>query len=281
MARERKETLLQEKERILSELWEKHEITFTEAKAMAIVLENPRQSQLELSDIRRKLQALGNVNFAAAEEYNEVKARYDELATQLRDLEKSKRDLTKLIEHLTAETKDTFLKSFETINRNFKRVFTEMFGGGSARLELTDPDDVLNSGIEIYAAPPGKVIKNLISLSGGEQTMVAITIYFAILLTNPTPFCMLDEVDAALDEENIQKRYLRRFSFSLVDMITTDEGTIEGCDIYGVFMKKRESKTLKTSDKDTSGTGQYGVVDKLKTDRKRQKTDCSVQSKPS
>lgn len=267
VARERKETLLQEKERILSELWEKHEITFTEAKAMAIVLENPRQSQLELSDIRRKLQALGNVNFAAAEEYNEVKARYDELATQLRDLEKSKRDLTKLIEHLTAETKDTFIKSFETINRNFKRVFTEMFGGGSARLELTDPDDVLNSGIEIYAAPPGKVIKNLISLSGGEQTMVAITIYFAILLTNPTPFCMLDEVDAALDEENIQKyvTYLRRFSAQTqLMLITHRRGTIEGCDmLYGVFMREKGVTRLLKQEltKDTElELEQYGVV---------------------
>ena len=118
-----------------------------------------------------------------------------------------------------------------------------MFGGGEAHLELIDPEDVLGSGIEIFAAPPGKLIKNLISLSGGEQTMVAITIYFAILLHRPTPFCMLDEVDAALDEINVVKyvTYLKRFCTQTQLMVITHRrGTIEGCDVlYGVFMQEK------------------------------------------
>ena len=158
-------------------------------------------------------------------------------------MEKSKRELEKLIENLTAEIKARFLEGFNSINNHFRRIFTEVFGGGSAHLELTDPDDVLNSGIEIFAAPPGKLIKNLISLSGGEQTMVAITIYFAILLHRPTPFCMLDEVDAALDEINVVKyiTYLKRFSGSTQLMVITHRrGTIEGCDVlYGVFMQEK------------------------------------------
>lgn len=240
---ERKAASGKESERIKAALWERYELAPSEAYKLAQIPEDIRFAKGQLSELRRQISALGNVNLASIEEYSEVTARYKELKGQLDDVEKSKRELEKLIENLTADIKARFLEGFNSINEHFKRIFTEVFGGGSAHLELTDPEDVLNSGIEIFAAPPGKLIKNLISLSGGEQTMVAITIYFAILLHRPTPFCMLDEVDAALDEVNVVKyiTYLKRFSGSTQLMVITHRrGTIEGCDVlYGVFMQEK------------------------------------------
>ena len=243
VAKERKAAAEKESERIKAALWDRYELTPTEAYAQAQVPENIQQAKGQLAELRRKITALGNVNFASIEEYEEVSKRYRELKKQLDDVESAKRELEKLIEGLTADIKARFLSSFNDINEHFRRIFAEIFGGGSAHLELTDPEDVLNSGIEIFAAPPGKLIKNLIALSGGEQTMVAITIYFAILLHRPTPFCMLDEVDAALDDVNVVKyiTYLKRFSGSTQLMaITHRRGTIEGCDVlYGVFMQEK------------------------------------------
>lgn len=243
VAKEKKEAAQKDCDKIKSGLWEKYELAPTEAYSLAQELSDINAAKAQLADIRRKLSALGNVNYASIEEFDEVSARYRELAGQLEDVEKSKRELERLIANLTADIKARFLASFNDINEHFQRIFVEVFGGGSAHLELTDPDDVLNSGIEIFAAPPGKLIKNLISLSGGEQTMVAITIYFAILLHRPTPFCMLDEVDAALDEVNVVKyiTYLKRFSKQTQLMVITHRrGTIEGCDVlYGVFMQEK------------------------------------------
>ena len=243
VAKEKKEAAQKDCDKIKSGLWEKYELAPTEAYSLAQQLPDINAAKAQLADIRRRLSALGNVNYASIEEFDEVSARYKELAGQLDDVEKSKRELERLIANLTADIKARFLASFNDINEHFQRIFAEVFGGGSAHLELTDPDDVLNSGIEIFAAPPGKLIKNLISLSGGEQTMVAITIYFAILLHRPTPFCMLDEVDAALDEVNVVKyiTYLKRFSKQTQLMVITHRrGTIEGCDVlYGVFMQEK------------------------------------------
>lgn len=243
VAEERKSAAEKEQDRIKASLWERYELAPSEAERQAEIPEDIKSARGALAELRRQISALGSVNFASIEEYEEVSARYRDLKGQLDDVEKSKRELEKLIENLTADIKARFLEGFNSINEHFKRIFTEVFGGGSAHLELTDPEDVLNSGIEIFAAPPGKLIKNLISLSGGEQTMVAITIYFAILLHRPTPFCMLDEVDAALDEINVVKyiTYLKRFSGSTQLMVITHRrGTIEGCDVlYGVFMQEK------------------------------------------
>ena len=243
VAAERKSASEKESERIKASLWEKYQLTPSEAVHQAVIPEDIISARGELTELRQQITSLGNVNFASIEEFQEVSERYKELKGQLDDVEKSKRELEKLIENLTADIKARFMEGFNSINEHFKRIFTEVFGGGSAHLELTDPEDVLNSGIEIFAAPPGKLIKNLISLSGGEQTMVAITIYFAILLHRPTPFCMLDEVDAALDEVNVVKyiTYLKRFSGSTQLMVITHRrGTIEGCDVlYGVFMQEK------------------------------------------
>ncbi len=243
VAIEKKAAIEKEDEKLRVTLWDKYELTVTEAREKAEKLENLSESQKQLQELRRKISALGSVNFAAIEEYEEVKTKYDELSGQLKDVEKSKRDLEKLISNLTTDIKARFLESFNDINEKFSKIFKEVFGGGEAHLELIDPEDVLGSGIEIFAAPPGKLIKNLISLSGGEQTMVAITIYFAILLHRPTPFCMLDEVDAALDEINVVKyvTYLKRFCTQTQLMVITHRrGTIEGCDVlYPVFMQEK------------------------------------------
>ncbi len=243
VAIEKKAAIEKEDEKLRITLWDKYELTVTEAKEKAEKLENLTEAQKQLQELRRKISALGSVNFAAIEEFEEVKTKYDELSGQLKDVEKSKRDLEKLISNLTADIKARFLESFNDINEKFSKIFVEVFGGGEAHLELIDPENVLESGIEIFAAPPGKLIKNLISLSGGEQTMVAITIYFAILLHRPTPFCMLDEVDAALDEINVVKyvTYLKRFCTQTQLMVITHRrGTIEGCDVlYGVFMQEK------------------------------------------
>ncbi len=241
---ERMDSVQKEYDRIVALLFDSYELTVSQAEQEAKIPDDLKKAEADLKELTKKITDLGSVNMASIEEYREVSERYEFQAAQLRDIENSKRDLEKLIEQLTVDIKKRFLESFEEINKYFKEIFTEIFGPGShAELELTTPDDVLNSGIEIKAAPPGKVIKNLISLSGGERTMVAITIYFAILKHNPTPFCMLDEVDAALDDVNIEKyiRYLNSFSRTTQLMVITHRrGTIEGCSVlYGVFMQEK------------------------------------------
>ena len=229
---------------IVDMLYKSYELTVSEATAQAKPPENLMAAENERDDLRKQISALGTVNTAAIEEYREISAVYKEQSEQLADVEGSKRDLERLIVQLTADIRTRFLASFNEINEHFKEIFVEIFGEGAhAELELTDPDDVLNSGIEISAAPPGKVIKNLISLSGGEQTMVAITIFLAILRHRPSPFCMMDEVDAALDDINVEKyiSYLNKFSSRTQLMVITHRrGTIEACKVlYGVFMQEK------------------------------------------
>ncbi len=241
---ERLKVVINEYDNIVRFLQDKRELTLTEATALAKPIEDLAAAESQLSELNSKISALGSVNMDSIEEYREVSERYEFQTAQLDDIEKSKRELERLIEQLTGDIKTRFINSFEEINQHFKRIFLNIFGEGAhAELVLTDPDDVLNSGIEINAAPPGKVIKNLISLSGGEQTMVAITIYLAILQHRPTPFCMLDEVDAALDDINVEKyiSYLKQFSNQTQLMVITHRrGTIEGCEVlYGVFMQEK------------------------------------------
>lgn len=241
---ERRGTLQKEYDKIVSLLMDSYEMTVSQAEREAKIPENLLVAENDLAELNKRISSLGIVNMASIEEYETVSKRYEFQSAQLRDIENAKHGLEKLIEQLTGDIKTRFLASFEDINKHFKEIFVQIFGAGShAELELTNPEDLLNSGIEIKAAPPGKVIKNLISLSGGEQTMVAITIYFAILMHRPTPFCMLDEVDAALDDINVEKyiRYLNQFSKSTQLMVITHRrGTIEGCSVlYGVFMQEK------------------------------------------
>jgi len=207
-------------------------------------------AQRDLAEIKQKIRSLGSVNVAAIEEYKEVSQRYEFLSGQLEDVETSKRELEKLIEELTDNMRRQFTDSFNQINENFKTIFVELFGGGKAELSLTDNNDVLEAGIEINVAPPGKVIKSLSLLSGGEQSFVAIAIYFAILKIKPAPFCILDEIEAALDDVNVTKyaQYLRRFTDTTQFILVTHRrGTMEEADVmYGVTMQEKGiSKLLK------------------------------------
>lgn len=230
-------------DKLVSALWDKYEMTRSEAEQNYPPAEDVSAVRVDLAAVRKDIAALGSVNYSSIEELDEVRERYGVLSKQLSDVESSKRELEHLIENLTEDIKTRFTDSFNAINGHFGRLFSEIFAGGEARLKLSDPNDVLNSDIEIFAAPPGKVIKTLTSLSGGEKAMVALTIYLAILLHRPTPFCMLDEVDAALDEINVQKyaTYLKRFSKNTQLMVITHRrGTIELCDVlYGVFMQEK------------------------------------------
>ena len=190
------------------------------------------------------------MNVSAIEEYKEVKARYDALMHQVTDVEESRNELTRMISKLSAQMREIFSDSFRAINENFGRVFTELFGGGEASLVLEDESDVLSCGIGIRVAPPGKVIKNLEALSGGEQALVAISIYFAILAVNPAPFCILDEIEAALDDANVVRfaQYLRRVSDKTQFIVITHRrGTMEAANVlYGVTMQEDGvSKLLK------------------------------------
>ncbi|MCL2055805.1 MAG: chromosome segregation protein SMC [Oscillospiraceae bacterium] len=227
---------------IITKLWDEYELTRTQAAAIAAVPDDPDKAGRRLGELRGKIKALGSVNVGAVEEYKEVSERYEFLSGQVRDVENSKEQITALIGELTQEMRDVFADSFRKIAGRFSRVFTQLFGGGKAELTLTDPDNVLESGVEIFVEPPGKVIKNLSLLSGGEQAFVAIAIYFAILLFKPAPFCVLDEIEAALDDVNVTKfaAYLRGLSRRTQFIsITHRRGTMEEADmLYGVTMQE-------------------------------------------
>ena len=225
-----------------AKLWDEYQLTENEAQAHCVEFANVTDLRRQVAEIRAKIRALGNVNVGAIDEYKEVKERYDFLKAQVGDVERSKAELTRMIGELCREMEAMFTKSFKEINRNFGHIFRELFGGGSARLYLSDETDVLGSGIEIEVNPPGKVIRNLSALSGGEQALVAISIYFAILEVNPSPFCILDEIEAALDDVNVTRyaQYLRRMTGKTQFIVITHRrGTMEAADVlYGVTMQE-------------------------------------------
>ena len=235
-----------EQDKLASRLWEDHELTRSDAVALgypSLTPETRGEAAAKQTECRNKLRVLGNVDLDAVNKYNDVKQRYDEMSVQIADLNNAKQELLSVIEQLEKEMKVAFVDSFNQINENFNRVFSELFGGGSAEISLTDPDNVLESGIEIKAAPPGKIIKNMVQLSGGEQAFIAIALFFAILQVNPTPFCILDEIEAALDEVNVVRlaEYIKRYSGGTqFVMITHRRGTMEAANrLYGVTMPER------------------------------------------
>ena len=247
---ERRDATNRDSDYIIGQLREVYQLNRSEAVELAEKLEDITAAQAELTAVKNKIRALGSVNVAAIEEYKEVSERYEFLSGQLSDVQKSKNELEKIIADLTEEMCRIFSESFRVINSNFKEIFVELFGGGKAELILSDPENVLESGIEISVAPPGKVIKNLISLSGGEQSFVAIAIYFAILKLRPAPFCILDEIDAALDEVNVRKyaQYLKKFTDTTQFVLVTHRRSAmeEANVLYGVTMQEDGiSKLLK------------------------------------
>ena len=173
-------------------------------------MESVSEGNRQLGILKNRIKALGSINVAAIEEYKEVSARYSFLKTQVDDAASARDELLQLIENMTGEMKEIFGTAFKTINKNFGEIFSELFAGGNASLRLEDPEDILECGIEIIVQPPGKIIKNLAALSGGEQTMVAVAIYLAILKVRPSPFCVLDEIEAALDDVNVSRYEIGR-----------------------------------------------------------------------
>ncbi len=236
-------SLRETQDKLATRLWDEYEMTRADAVALGYppVTKETRSEMISLqTDCKNRLRVIGHVDLDAVNKYDEVKKRYDYMNGQITDLEKARRDLTDIIDRLEGEMKTAFVDSFNKINENFGKVFAELFGGGSAELSLTDPENVLESGIEIKAAPPGKIIKSLMQLSGGEQAFIGVALFFAILQVNPTPFCILDEIEAALDEVNVERlaQYIKRYSHGTqFIMITHRRGTMAAADrLYGVTM---------------------------------------------
>ena len=239
---ERRAAAQREYDLIIQKLFEEYNLTRREAEEQFEPAENLRESERKVKELRGQMKRLEPVNLGAVEEYKEVFEKYTMYKTQINDVQKSKTELNKLIETLTQQMKELFVLKFDEINKHFKVIFTELFGGGSGYLELTDRSDVLNCGIEIHAQPPGKTIKNIDLFSGGEKTVIAVAIYFAIMKVNPSPFCILDEIDSALDERNVDNiaEYCRRMSDTTQYIIITHRrGTMEVANmIYGVTMQQ-------------------------------------------
>ena len=232
--------------KLIAFLWDEYELTYTEANKRVtekVTAENRNDAVSAQNKYKNQLRALGSVNVGAIEEYKEVKKQFEELTAQIEDLKKSKESLISIITALEETMCNDFLATVQEINVNFGRVFAELFGGGRAEISLSDPQNVLESGIDINVAPPGKVIKNMSLLSGGEQAFVAIALYFAIMKVNPSPFCILDEIEAALDEVNVDKfaDYVKKYSDKTQFVIITHRrGTMEAAErLYGVTMHEK------------------------------------------
>lgn len=238
---ERKINLQKQYDDIISKLWEEYELTKREAEEKAIEIEDSAKANKRLSELKQKIKGLGNVNVSAIEEYKEVSERYEFMSKQVNDVEKSKKEIERLINDLTKQMKEVFVESFDRINKNFTYTFKELFGGGTASLSLSDPENILTSGIDILVHPPGKIVVHLDALSGGEKALVAIALYFAIMKVRPAPFCVMDEIEAALDDVNVYRfaSYLRRLTDNTqFILITHRRGTMEEADVlYGVTMQ--------------------------------------------
>lgn len=238
---ERKINLQKQYDDIIAKLWDEYELTKRQAEEISIEIENVSTARKRLNEIKSSIRGLGSVNVSAIEEYKEVSERYEFLGAQVSDVEKSKNEIERLINDLTKQMKDAFIENFHEINKHFGETFKELFGGGTASLELASPDDILNSGIDIIAHPPGKIVVHLEALSGGEKALVAIALYFSIMKVRPAPFCVMDEIEAALDDVNVDRfaQYMRRMTDRTQFItITHRRGTMEESDVlYGVTMQ--------------------------------------------
>lgn len=230
-----------ELEQVVNKMWEEYEVTPNNAKEY----EKPSNVALvtkKVNELRNDIKALGSINIDSIEEYKQTKERYDFMCEQRLDLENTSAKLKKVIQEMTAIMKDQFSKQFNIINKNFGEVFKELFGGGKAELKLVDEDNILECGIEIEVQPPGKKLQNMMLLSGGERAFTAIALLFAILKINPSPFCVLDEIEAALDDVNVYRyaEYLKKFTKDTQFLVITHrKGTMEAADtVYGITMEE-------------------------------------------
>ena len=237
-----------EEKQILDKLWDNYELSHSAANAQRQPVENLQKATRAINELRREISALGNPNIGAIDEYERVNTRYEFLSGQRDDVEKAKGELLGIINDITAEMKDVFLTHFRRIDECFRQTFLELFGGGKAALVLEDESNVLECGIEIKVQPPGKALSNISLLSGGEMAFVAIALYFAILKVRPTPFCVMDEIEAALDEANVTRyaEYMRRMSDKTQFLVITHRrGTMEEADmLYGVTMQEKGVSTV-------------------------------------
>ena len=232
-----------EENQILDKLWESYELSHEAAKSQRVELESVPKAQRRIGELKRGISALGNINPDAVEEFQRVNERYTYFAGQRDDVAKAKKELEEIIAQITGEMTGIFREQFTLINETFQQTFLELFRGGKATLELEDPDDILNCGIEIKVQPPGKKLALISLLSGGEKAFVAIALYFAILKVRPTPFCVMDEIEAALDDSNVVRyaQYLRKMSDKTQFIVITHRrGTMEEADVlYGVTMQEQ------------------------------------------
>ena len=241
-----------EERQIVDRLWESYELSRSAAQALRQPVENLSAATKRIAELRRDIGRLGSVNLGAIAEYERVRERYDFLRSQRDDVATARRDLLKIIADLTGEMREIFLREFQAIAERFRGVFLELFGGGRAALELEDPEQPLDCGIEIRVQPPGKAVTTISLLSGGEKSFVAICLYFAIMKVRPTPFCVMDEVDAALDEANVERcaRYMRGMADRTQFItITHHRATMEEADVlYGVTMQEKGVTTVLAMD---------------------------------
>ena len=240
-----------EEKQILDKLWERYELSHSDAQALRIELESVPKATRRIGELNREIKGLGPINIGAIEEFDRVNTRYTYLSDQRNDVEKAKEELLGIIEEITKQMTEIFAAQFEILKQSFQETFLELFGGGRATLELEDENDILRCGIEIKAQPPGKQLKTLSLLSGGEKAFVAIALYFAILKVHPTPFCVMDEIEAALDESNVVRyaRYMRRIAGKTQFIVITHRrGTMEEADVlYGITMQERGVSTVLTA----------------------------------
>ena len=240
---QKKVTTALEERQIVDKLWDTYGLTPGTAGEHRVEIESVAAGNRRVAELKRKITLLGTPNLGAIEEYARVNERYMYLAAQRDDVLNSKRELESIIRDITKEMTTIFVAEFQKINKYFGETFEEMFGGGKGQLILDDPDQPLTCGIEIRVQPPGKQVKTITLLSGGEKAFVAIALYFAILKVRPTPFCMLDEIDAALDDRNVERfaSYLRNLSEKTQFIVITHRrGTMEASDVlYGVTMQEQ------------------------------------------
>ena len=240
---ERRENMVKECDDVIRQLFDEYQLTKSEAEATGIRVDDPAEAKRRLVEIKSKIRSLGNVNVSAIEEYKEVNERYTFMKEQIADVEKARDELNKLISQLTEQMKELFVVGFNKIGENFSKTFVDLFGGGTAKLVLTNPENVLESGIDIVAKLPGKNVPSLDGLSGGEKALIALAIYFAIMKVNAPPFCFLDEVDTALDDINVDRfaDYMSKSDFATQFIcITHRRGTMEAADmLYGVTMQEK------------------------------------------
>jgi chromosome segregation protein len=240
---QKKEQADLEEKQILDKLWDTYELSHSAAEEIRRPVSSLAKANREIAGIRREIAALGTPNLGAIDEFKRVNERYTFLTDQRDDITKSRRELQGIIGDITREMEKIFAEEFEKVRAAFQRIFVELFGGGRADLSLEDPEHVLDCGIDIRVQPPGKSLKNLSLLSGGEMAYVAIALYFAILCVRPTPFCVMDEIEAALDEANVIRfaKYLQKMSSSTQFIVITHRrGTMEAANhLYGVTMQEK------------------------------------------